>query len=281
MRLETHFTERRLLTQAISDWIHEPIHYDGVPSCSYSIGPVKVMKDGSIETEDADAWAMLIPFFRNHGWMPEEETEQPAETVTDEKQTRIDISMPADDFTADQLTNLLRIFYSKQVLLNRSFNRGIFNIPAFLIVELEEQKPKTPEEFTSRLDGHRSLLDGFDFRDGKVTVSVPYDENDPTRWETYALFFERVMKLAKGATRVRAEIIPAGDNEKYYMNSWLARLGFGGADFKALRKLLLENLTGCCAFPDAERAEKHKAKYAELRRAKRDEKTEVAGHEEN
>lgn len=120
MRLETHFTERRLLTQAISDWIHEPIHYDGVPSCSYSIGPVKVMKDGSIETENADAWAMLIPFFRNHGWMPEEETEQPAETVTDEKQTRIDISMPADDFTADQLTNLLRIFYSKQVLLNRS-----------------------------------------------------------------------------------------------------------------------------------------------------------------
>lgn len=281
MRLETGITVRKTLAQAIGEWIHEPAHYDGVPSCSYSIGPVKVLRDGSIETEDADAWAALTPFFQNHGWLPEAEQqlEEHVETTmesvadseapADEERKQIDISVPVEDFTPAQLNNLLRMIYSKQVLLNRSFGVDLIHIPDILIAALEMQMPETPEDFTGYLDRLNGDLYGFDFRGGKVTVSFPFDDANPTQWELYAALLDGIIKAARAATRTKAEKQQAENNEKYFMHSWLIRLGFGGADFKALRALLLNRLTGYCAFPDNERAERHKAKYAEIRQIKK------------
>ena len=281
MRLETGMTERKTLAQAIGEWIHEPVHYDGVPKCSYSIGPVKVLRDGSIETEDADAWAALTPFFQNNGWLPEAEQqmEEHIETVAagasdleaadGDGIKQIDISLPIEDFTPEQLNNLLRMIYSKQALLNRSFGVDLIRIPNVLIAALEVQIPESPADFTAYLDRTEADLQGFDFRDGKLTVSFPFDEAEPTQWELYATLLNGIVKAARTANRTKAEIQQPGDNEKYFMHSWLIRLGFGGADFKALRALLLNKLTGYCAFPDKERADRHKAKYAEIRQIKK------------
>ena len=38
------------------------------------------------------------------------------------------------------------------------------------------------------------------------------------------------------------------DNDKYAFRGFLLRLGFIGAEFKAERKILLQNLTGSAAF---------------------------------
>ena len=54
------------------------------------------------------------------------------------------------------------------------------------------------------------------------------------------------------------------------MHSWLIRLGCGGPDSRALRRLMLGNLNGYCAFPDEDRAQKHRDKYREIRRIKKE-----------
>ena len=47
------------------------------------------------------------------------------------------------------------------------------------------------------------------------------------------------------------------------------RIGYNGADSKAERNLLLKHLKGHSAFPNDEAAEKHKEKYATIRKEKK------------
>ena len=61
--------------------------------------------------------------------------------------------------------------------------------------------------------------------------------------------------------------------------AWLLRLGYGGADLKEERGLLLRNLKGHSAFPNDAAAERHKEKYAALRRASREADTTVDAQE--
>ena len=54
MRVETNMADqRKLLAQAISEWIHEPVQYEGVPSCAYRVGAVRVERGGVITSEDS------------------------------------------------------------------------------------------------------------------------------------------------------------------------------------------------------------------------------------
>ena len=88
----------------------------------------------------------------------------------------------------------------------------------------------------------------------------------------YAMLTARILKAAKEATRVFPER-QEPENEKYFARARLLRIGYGGADSKAERNLLLKHLKGHSAFPNDEAAEKHKAKYAEIRKEKRQEVT--------
>ena len=54
------------------------------------------------------------------------------------------------------------------------------------------------------------------------------------------------------------------------MHSWLIRLGCGGTEHKALRRRMIQKLDGYCAFPDETRAQKHRDKYKEIRRIRRE-----------
>jgi hypothetical protein len=56
------------------------------------------------------------------------------------------------------------------------------------------------------------------------------------------------------------------ENEKYYMRIWLLRLGFGGAEGKTVRNLLLKNLKGHSAF----RTDENKQRWQEARRNERE-----------
>lgn len=129
MRIETNATDRKALANKISELIHEPVHYNGVPSCSYSVGPVTVERTAAITCEDSEAWQRLLPFFREQGWIQEpvdepadvEETET-METVTmnTEMQTpeATGVNIPLNDFTAIGVANLLRLLYTRQDLIN-------------------------------------------------------------------------------------------------------------------------------------------------------------------
>ena len=69
------------------------------------------------------------------------------------------------------------------------------------------------------------------------------------------------------------------ENEKYFARAWLLRIGYNGADSKAERNLLLKHLKGHSAFPNDEAAEKHKTKYAEIRKEKRQAAQEVVSND--
>ena len=274
MRIETGLTtQRKLLAQAIGEWLHLEPHYDGVPRCSYSIGPVKVEKDAAIVTDDLEAWTTLLPFFQNRGWateVPEPEQSTPEADSEAAGPTDIDameISEPAPGFTVGSLLNLIHMLYSKQYLFNRMTESGCLFISKNLIDSLKENVPEDMAAFQQRLADSkaRGELDGFSYADGNVTLRYPFHAEQPMRWTTYGLLTDKILKAAQTATRITAQV-QEPENEKYFVRSWLLRLGLGGSDFKEERHILLSGLKGHAAFPNDAAATKHKEKYAAMRR---------------
>ena len=103
-----------------------------------------------------------------------------------------------------------------------------------------------------------------------VSMTLPFDETQPTKWTAYANLLNRIYDAAMKATRVFPERVePDDQNEKYLAHVWLQRLGYHGADFKAERKILLGHLKGYCAFGSGDKMQAHKEKYTAIRRERR------------
>ncbi|MEG1516460.1 MAG: hypothetical protein RSD95_16345, partial [Clostridia bacterium] len=199
-----------------------------------------------------------------------EDLKAPTESVIDpERVTSFDecrVSLPAN-MTVAQLTNLVHMLYSEQRLLNKAAMDGRLTIPESLITRLAEHTPETPEAFSDLLRDFEALgeLTGFNYEGGIVRLDFAHDETHPEYMITYAGLVGRILHAAREATRVKAEL-QTSENEKYYMRAWLLRLGYGGADLKEERRLLLRNLKGHSAFPTDAAAIKHREKYTALRR---------------
>jgi hypothetical protein len=253
----------------------------GMPGCGYQVGDYVVDRDGNITGENFDA---LRDFLTRNGYeLPDQEApteaqpdDEPAEEAPADSEaepiTQMDISIPARNATVAQLKNLIFMLHSRQTLINRMTDSNCLNIPDILVDRLQESTPETLEDLTSLLDDSRAVaeLTGFDFRDGKVSMTFPFDETQPERWTTYANLLNRIYDAAMKATRVFPERVePDDQNEKYLAHVWLQRLGYHGADFKAERKILLGHLKGYCAFGSGDKMQAHKEKYTALRREHR------------
>ncbi len=290
MTITTNTTDRKALVKAIAEELGTTATYLRAPTYGYRVGDFTVDRDGNIIGEDFTA---LRDFLQANGWeIPEKEvaaepaadleaTEEAQEETPDKEApadsgaepiTQMDISIPAHDATTAQLKNLIFMLHSRQTLINRMTDSDCLNIPDILIDRLRESTPETAEELTSLLDDSKAVacLTGFDFRDGKVSMTFPFDETQPTRWTTYANLLNRIYDAAMKATRVNPERVePDDQNEKYLAHVWLQRLGYHGADFKAERKILLGHLKGYCAFGSGDKMQAHKEKYTALRRERR------------
>ena len=275
MTITTNTTDRKALAKAIAEELGTTARYMGMPSCGYQIGDFTVDRDGNISGEDFTA---LQDFLTRNGYeIPDLDTpaeEQPAEEMPADSEhvTSMDISIPAHDVTVAQLKNLTHMLYARQTLINRMTQSDCLNIPEILIQRLADAEPESPEAFTDLLDDCKAMegLTGFDFRDGKVSMTFPFDEAQPEKWTTYANLLNRIYDAAVKATRVFPERIePDDQNEKYLAHVWLQRLGYHGPDFKAERKILLGHLTGYCAFANGDKMQAHKEKYTAIRRERR------------
>ena len=284
MTITTNTTDRKALAKAIAEELRTTAQYMGMPSCGYQIGDFTVDRDGNIIGEDFEA---LRDFLNRNGYeipdldIPAEE--QPAEEIPAdsgaEPITQMDISIPAHDVTVAQLKNLTHTLYARQTLINRMTQSNCLNIPEILIQRLADAEPESPEAFTDLLDDCKAMegLIGFDFRDGKVSMTFPFDEAQPEKWTTYANLLNRIYDAAVKATRVFPERVePDEQNEKYIAHVWLQRLGYHGPDFKAERKILLGHLTGYCAFANGDKMQAHKEKYTAIRRERRIAEQEAA-----
>ena len=271
MTLTTNTTDRKALAKAIAEELGTTAKYMGPPTFGYQIGDYILDKEGNLHGDDFEA---LRPFLQRNGIIPEDEApEVPEQTEPETESTgdvdQVSVSVPADDLTALQMKNLIFMLYTKQYLISRMTGGDLINIPDNLIARLMEQAPETTADFIPLLDAAKEDgLTGFDFADGKVTLTYRAHQDEPERNMVYAMLTARVLKAAKEATRIFPER-QEPENEKYFARAWLLRIGYGGADSKAERNLLLKHLKGHSAFPNDDAANRHKEKYAAIRKEKK------------
>ena len=283
MTVTTNTTDRKALAKALADKLETTAKYMGPPTFGYQVGDYIVDRDGNIEGEDFEA---LRDFLQSIGCFPEEETEPAGEQTEPETETpdsgaqdQVSISVPADDLTPTQMKNLIFTLFTKQYLIGKMTGGDLLNIPDNLIARLMENTPETMEDFKALLDtAKEDGLTGFEFAEGKVTLTYAAHQDEPERNMLYAMLTARILKAAKEATRVFPER-QEPENEKYFARAWLLRIGYNGADSKAERNLLMKHLKGHSAFPNDEAAEKHKTKYAEIRKEKRQATQEVTSND--
>lgn len=213
MRINYNITgkDRKALVNFIAESLEEKAEYLGVPSCAYKIGDFTVTKDGSLEFDDGIDAANLIEAIKEAGFNGT--IEAIAEDITDENPEQetdgLTIGMPRSFFTDASLDNLKKLVESKATLLKAAF--GIDELP----IVVDEEKVEFP---------------WFPEPDAEVSAAA-------------VIFISKLCEMAKNATRVTASDHEV-DNPKYAMRCFLLRLGFIGADYKDVRKILLKNLSG-------------------------------------
>ena len=175
--------------------------------------------------------------------------------------------MPLEGWAVSQMTNLLRMVYSKQRLINRMLDSEMLYVGEAIITAISENPPGTPEDFEEKVQTaiETGQLKGLSISAEKVSLSVPFAEDDPTRWTAYSDLLRGMLRTAGAATRVGIKQIDDPENEKYHANSWLMRMGFGGTDFKETRRILMLHLKGYAAFRSAADMEAHRERQAQRR----------------
>ena len=293
MRLTRH-TEaetfnRKEMVKALGEYLGVRPHYEGMPSKAYTVGAFTVDFEGAIIGND---FTPIREFLVLEGYAQPDDFEAPAEAEAEEAEAHVEeapiaitntetetaedtplvsITFPVPDMTVLGLKNLVFMLYTKQVLLNHALGMDVLTIDKNLISRLQEYTPASMEEFSVILKDAYGLdmLEGFMYEDGKVTMTFPRDKENPTEWALFGKLFKLIVDCAQSATRTHP-VLQTPDNERYYMHSWLIRLGCGGTEHKALRHRMIQKLDGYCAFPDETRAQKHRDKYKEIRRIRRE-----------
>jgi len=141
---------------------------------------------------------------------------------------------------------------------------------------ISENPPETAADFEARVMNAvaAECIRGLCIEDSKVTLSVPFTEDDPTRWTACADLLKGILKTAETAVRVALKRQYDSENEKYHANSWLMRMGFGGPEYKETRRILMGHLNGFAAFKSADDMEAHKERQAQRRRERCEEAQE-------
>ena len=132
----------------------------------------------------------------------------------EEESLSLTVELPRSTFTDSQLENLQKLVDAKALLLKQAL--AVTELP---IIVTDER------------------------------VSFPWftEDVDAEHCAAYTRLITAICKMAKEAKRVTAKEKEV-DNDKYAFRCFLLRLGFIGAEFKAERKILLQNLTGSAAF---------------------------------
>lgn len=270
MNFTTTAPDRKTLVKAIAEHFELDPNYNGPPTFNYSVGDITIDREGTVAIEDEKTAARLQAFLIEKGWM-EATAEAPAdEAEPGSEEPVMNIGCPLSEMTVLSMTNLIHMLYSKQYILAKSVREGRIAITAEAISELHERNPLTVEEFCDFIRGYtlRGHIKGIQVSDEVISISFPLTEDDAARaaFQQLAVSF---FNFAKAAKRVQPDF-QKPEAEKYHMRGWLLRLGFGGPANATARKVLLDHLAGCSAFPNAEQAKRHADKYAAIRREQRE-----------
>lgn len=183
----------------------------------------------------------------------------------------VDIVTPLEGWTVAQMTNFLRTLYARQSLLNRMMQGETLSIEESVITAITENPPAGAADFEAltRREAGAGRMCGVAFEGGKLIFSAPYHPENPAFWMTCEELLAGILKSAKGAKRVFINSRIDSENEKYHAHIWLTRLGFGGPEYRELRRALTRHLNGYAAFKSEADMQAHREKYAARRREQR------------
>lgn len=204
--------DRKALVAAIENLTDDKAVYMRMPTCAYKIGDVTVDKEGGVTCENTDKLERLIHSLIADGFTPEDTENaengcEAANTESNDETTGLTVSLPLDKVAVGNLTNLLT---AKESLIKKAL--GIDDLG----IEVTED-----------------------------TVSFPWftEMPEPDEVKAYTHFIAALGKMSRDLKRISATEKEV-DNEKYAFRCFLLRLGFIGNEYKAERKILLQNLSG-------------------------------------
>ena len=285
MILNTHPENRKEMVKAICELTGMIATYLFTPTYAYQVGPITISRDGSIDCEDEAMIEAIKPMLIERGWLEAEtqdempvEIESPAdskempEAVDDISVEQMDITMPIPGWTVAQMTNLLRMLFSKQNLINRMLSCDMLSVEESFVKAISKNPPESTADLEARVQEaiEAGSIHGFRLSDEQVTLSTPFAQDEPTRWTAYADLLKGMLRVSETATRISLKRLDDPENEKYHANSWLMRMGLRGPQYKETRRILMSHLTGFAAFRSAADMQAHKERMAQRRRARRE-----------
>ena len=214
MIIEFHLAgeNRKKLAWAVAMIIGTTAEYQYMPTCAYKIGECyTVTKSGNLEISDQ------ADREETEQLLAELENQGYAVPDTSELESKgLTVQMPADFFTEHTLGNLRQICENKAALFQTAFQTDSLDIIP------SDEKVEFPW-FMVEQDGDA---------------------------DAYCTFISMLCKFAKNQKRINNKP-ETTDNPKYTMRCYLLRLGMIGTEYKAVRKVLLRNLSGSSAFRKA------------------------------
>ena len=178
MILNTHPENRKEMVKAICELTGMNATYLFTPTYAYQIGTITVSREGSINCEDEAMLEAIKPMLIERGWLEAEETpeapddsKEMPEAVDDISVEQMDITMPIPGWTVAQMNNLLRILYSKQVLINRMLGCDMLSIEESFVKAISENPPESTVDLEARVQEaiEAGSIRGFQPDDEQVT----------------------------------------------------------------------------------------------------------------
>ena len=204
--------KRKELAKTVSEIIGTPAEYQYMPTCAYKIGECyTVTKEGNLEISDSADSKEA-----EHLMEELKKRGYDVPETAEPESTKLTVQMPADYFDEHTLGNLQQICENKAALFQAAFQTDSLDIIS------SDEKVEFPW-FKVEQDGDA---------------------------DAYCTFISMLCKFAKNQKRINNKP-ETTDNPKYTMRCYLLRLGMIGTEYKAVRKVLLRNLSGSSAFRKA------------------------------
>ena len=249
----TNAESRKNVVKALAEHLGEKAVYAGPPSFAYRIGSITVDREGKIILEDESRAEEIEAVLAAHGFLGGSGEDADAEA------SYTGIRIPVNGLEAQGIINLMDMFHAKQYLLNKAVGQDGFSVSDSLITDLEAGTFQNAGEVIDFIGNHGGSNAGFAFlEDAILFTGFPYTE-EPTAVKAYTVLASKMVQSAGMQKRISSKPT-IEENEKYYMRSWMVRIGLGGKDTKEERAFLLGGLKGHTAFRTP--ADEEKAKEA-------------------
>ena len=292
--IATNCADRKEMVRKLSALLGIPAVYLRTPTYAFRIGEITVNRDASVSGE-REALLPAAEFLLENGYisgLPADLTADDSEAPDDkatassepecsspEEITTTTLRIYEPGWTVQSMTNFMHMLYAHQDLINRMLQMNCPRIDDVFIQNLASTCLTCVSDFETMIhDAVRAgRVTGVNIDAGAVTVNLPY-EQDSIRWVFYSQLISACIKAAKNAKRVLPRRLDS-EADKYHANAWLNRLGFGGPEYKELRRTLMGHLNGYAAFKSEDRMQAHKNRLAEQRRIRHEENEEAKEHD--